>query len=185
MVRTYAVLLMAVGCISACNGAEPSSDPLVRIDTIGGTVVVESVPIAADTARLRTRIGVPSLSDVFADLCDDPDRPVDAVALAGRVRDARGRPVAGAVIRADWLEYNFSGVDSGRRASDLREVPNTTEVSSDSTGTYVICDIPATALVEVTAAAGGMQSEGAAWVTVPEGERGAVLMLSVRDPGSS
>ena len=62
MVRTYAVLLMAVGCISACNGAEPSSDPLVRIDTIGGTVVVESVPIAADTARLRTRIGVSGAS---------------------------------------------------------------------------------------------------------------------------
>ena len=153
------------------------------LNDVGYTYSALADVIPGEMSWLRAHL--PSLSDVFADLCDDPDRPVDAVALAGRVRDARGRPVAGAVIRADWLEYNFSGVDSGRRASDLREVPNTTEVSSDSTGTYVICDIPATALVEVTAAAGGMQSEGAAWVTVPEGERGAVLMLSVRDPGSS
>lgn len=117
---------------------------------LAAPVTVLDVPPAG---TVRARLTTPSPATAYARLCPGMRESGTGVAY-GRVRDVDSRRViGGAVVTAEWNEWFIGG---GRPTS--RRIARAVAYASSS-GSYVLCGIPADAVIEVRAAS-GMQGAG-------------------------
>lgn len=102
----------------------------IRLAGLSATVTVRG---ASDTVRL----GLPSFGTIWRMRCDNRV-PADSALVFGTVRSASdGSDVPYATVRVSWLDIGFQrgqGVAQTRMGGDVR---------ADSTGTYVVCGVPA------------------------------------------
>lgn len=104
-------------------------------------------PVAQDVIRgemAQLEYHMPSMGDVFFEVCRGEERPEGSVVVAGTVVDGLGRPVPDAVVRVRWTEY---GVRGGGNLN-LETVENLTadgrglEVTTGAAGGYHFCRLP-------------------------------------------
>ena len=72
--------------------------------------------------------------------------------LAGVVHDARLRPIAGATVRVQWLEYRISPTASVEEMSGL-------ETTASSQGFYRFCGVPTDMSLSVVGRVGEDESD--------------------------
>lgn len=122
----------------------------------------DSLMIASPGERLVISAGVPShlrilvppAAAIIAHECPGASNP-GGVLLHGTVRDAPTREVvAGAEITAMWAAVDGNNA-SGTRSSDVSGSSALAHAVSDSAGEYIMCGIPTTSPVSLTAAALG------------------------------
>ena len=115
---------------------------LLRVDATPRVVAIGS---GADVVRVD--LGVPDLARVRPVVCGTLQPPTDSTGLiAGRVRDAAdGAPVANATVVLTWSELV---IGAGTPRTERRRVP----VVTGPGGSYVVCGVPASEEIVVTAA---------------------------------
>jgi hypothetical protein len=132
---------------------------------LAAPVALLDVPVAG---MINVRLATPSPATAYARLCPGRRDANTGVAF-GRVRDVdTGRPIAGAVVNAEWNEWTFGG---GRPAS--RRIARAVARTAPSGG-YLLCGIPSDAPIDVRVAAG---TQGAGPVPVQPGQQ----LLARRD----
>lgn len=101
---------------------------------------------------------MPSVGDVLFEACRGQAVPDESVVVAGRVVDARGRPVPGAVVTARWEEYDERSIAYPLDVSDVRMRSEGFESTASATGFYRFCGLPAEALITLTARTAELES---------------------------
>lgn len=120
-----------------------------RLDDLGFAPEPVEVELLRDGAA-EVRLAVPPAVTVLGGRCprdagaDDEGEP-----LFGFVRDGSGQPLAGIRIVAEWREWSHREVDQERL--EFRADATTAGAVTDLAGAWVICDLPAGAVVEVRA----------------------------------
>lgn len=139
-------------------------------DSIGVYTLRAMVQVEAG-ANAAVTLAVPSYAAVAATMC--PAATVaswDRGILFGTVRDAAtDRPLAGAVATLTWLSLN----DAARRSVDgpAEVLSARMDVTTDSSGAYFACGIPAMGDVMVQAVAGTADSAASGVVSIALPER--------------
>jgi len=105
-----------------------------------------------DTPVTNVLLELPSVGDAVLAGCDVPPGEEEG-ALFGEVVDETGQPVSGAAVRALWTEVRRSGIPNAFRLNDRG-----LGVDTDARGAYVLCGVPTTLPVSVTAAIGARSS---------------------------
>ena len=119
-------------------------------------------PIARDVLRGQMTTldyHLPSVGDVLFEACRDKPRPEDSAVLAGVVHDARLRPIAGATVRVQWMEYRFGGAVSLEEASGFTEEMSGLETTAGTQGLYRFCGVPTDMTLYVVGLVGEEESE--------------------------
>jgi hypothetical protein len=134
----------------AFENAGLSTDPVTR-EVIAG----ELSPV---------EFHLPSIGELLFEACrakPDDFEPLEepSAVLTGTVLDGEGRRVSGATVEVQWNRYHFSGVTRDRRPSDLRHVPETRVMSTDSNGRFTFCAVPVGSTLFLSAAT--PEAEGA------------------------
>jgi hypothetical protein len=104
--------------------------------------------VVPERGTVEAHLTTPSPAAAYARLCPGT-RDVTTGLLLGRVRDVDdARPIASAVVTADWMEY---GLDrTGMRGRVVRA-----NAVTDSAGVYLMCGVPSDVMYRVFALATG------------------------------
>ena len=117
------------------------------LDSLGVAADVQSIAVP-ERSSVDVRLTTPSPATAYARLCPGA-RDVSTGLLFGVVRDVDdGKPIANALVTADWLEYAIEpGSMRGR-------VARATAATNDA-GIYLLCGIPADVSSQVFGLADG------------------------------
>ncbi|HEY0931731.1 MAG TPA: carboxypeptidase regulatory-like domain-containing protein [Gemmatimonas sp.] len=138
-------------------------------------------PTTAQVASgLTTRLNVvvPPAARLYSQVCAG-ERAPDGGVVIGRVRDVDdGSPSGGAVVATEWVEHTMVG---GKTSSEVMA----TAVRADSTGLFVLCNVPTQVPLSVRARHGGAMA-GPMIISVDDRLLArADLVLSRRDTAAS
>ena len=120
------------------------------VDSLGVTPPIRLLAVDAGTA-MNIALAVPSAASIRESLCGRP-MPEGGGVFAGTVRDAaNGRPLGGARVDVDWLEFAIGGGGTGyvRKGETVTTAPN---------GQFAFCGMPSGATFFATGRAGDLAS---------------------------
>ena len=119
----------------------------------------------------------PSIGDVLFQACRGVEREEGSVIVAGSVVDARGRGVAGAVVRVLWRGFRIAGGDRILDdLSNLREDLHSLETQSGDAGEFSFCGAPPDVTLTLSAELGDERTPDHE-LSVPEFDTGALAVL--------
>jgi hypothetical protein len=147
-----------VGPLGAAHGLHP---PPISRNVIPGEVSYIELYMPTDSELLR-------------EVCRGRAASGGA-SLAGRVVDARGRPLSGAIVRATWPAPRPAGA-----AAPVIAVRRRQEVTTGEDGTYTLCDLPRGPALDVSTIVDGFEV-AAEPLTLGATEAGALRELSRPD----
>lgn len=120
-----------------------------RLDDLGFAPEPVEVELLRD-GTAEVRLAVPSAARVLGGRClGDGEGDGESEPLFGFVRDGSGQPLAGIRIVAEWREWSHRELDQERL--EFRADATAAGAVTDLAGAWVICDLPAGAVVEVQA----------------------------------
>ncbi|MCA2993533.1 carboxypeptidase regulatory-like domain-containing protein [Gemmatimonas sp.] len=124
--------------------------------------------------KLTVSIFTPSVSTVYRAICS-ADRDADAGVLFGTVRAVEGgAPVPSATVHTSWTEFVLGGAgNSSRAVAD--------SARSNTSGMYVLCDVPLQTELDVSATVGGQRTGLARVLVGDEGIARRDLTVSLTD----
>lgn len=133
------------------------------LDSIGIEPPVKDVEIRGG-APLRVQLSVPTAERLRRAVCGGAGDTAAAMYM-GTVRAAAGgAPVAGAVVRAAWLEYDLRDGRLDRRSVQVAD-------TSGANGWFALCDVPRGGTIAVQA---GAESDSTDVIEVDVSTRGLV-----------
>ena len=115
------------------------------LDSLGIEPPVQAVEVRG-AAPLRVRLSVPSAERLRRAVCGGAGDMAPAVSMGTIRRAAGGGPVAGAVVRAAWIEYDLRDGHLARRSVQIAD-------TSGSNGWFALCDVPRGGTISVQAGA--------------------------------
>lgn len=116
-----------------------------QLDSLGLQVPARTIRVR-NRRDVRTNLSTPSANELSVAFCGAA-RAVGGLVL-GVVRDARnGRPIAGATVTGEWVEFTLTRGDLQRRQPV--QADTTSEI-----GTYALCGVPSAGSVYVRAIVG-------------------------------
>jgi hypothetical protein len=120
---------------------------------------------------------MPTLSELLREACRGQAAGGGA-SLAGRVEDAQGAPLDGAVVRATWAAPRPGGAaaDGAGGMAIRRRI----EAATNADGTYLMCDLPRGRAVELSTIVGDVEAP-AEPITIGAEEAGAIRELTRDD----
>jgi hypothetical protein len=125
----------------ALHGVQITSGQVLELHD--GENLIFSAGVSSDTAAAA--LVAPLLEYRDPTECDTlpviPERPDTLSTLSGILRDAAGKPVAGVLVRATWVELEFIG-DSHLRTSKLVERERELFTHTGIDGVFHLCDLP-------------------------------------------
>lgn len=147
--------------------------------------MLDSLDLQLPTKRVEVRgrklavpIHTPSVSTIYRAICGT-DRDADGGIVFGTVRAVEGgAPLANAVVRTRWTEFVIGGAGSNSRAVD-------DSVTTNTSGMYVLCDVPLQAELDLSASQGAQRSGLARVVVGDEGIARRDLTVSLTDSAAS
>jgi hypothetical protein len=119
---------------------------------------------------------LPSIGELLAQACRDQPDGSEGASVVGRVVDAGGRPIAGAIVRATWISTDALG------ATDLNGVlvqdRTGLEATSEPNGAYRLCGVPRGPRIDVVSIVDGVERTARSLII----ERGVGAVHEIRRP---
>ena len=138
----------SIGGVPAGEHSLTFSHP--ALDSAGVRPPVVTAKVAAGT-RARVNVATPTGASVFRLVCPGPQE-TDVGLLLGVVRDVdTGAPLAGARVRSRWFELTINRTGPRYQAVEA-------QATTDGSGVYRLCGVPADIPVYVRADAGTQES---------------------------
>jgi hypothetical protein len=107
------------------------------LDTLGISLATQPFHVGADSASYIV-LAIPSASTIIRAQCKVRPRAQGSSAVIGRVEDPETmQPVAGAEVSIAWMEIEAS------KQTGVRQTPRLIRDSTDATGSYHLCGLPA------------------------------------------
>lgn len=156
------------------------SDPMLDVIAYEAEPSLVDV-VSGEMAYLEHQL--PSVEQVLVERCGGVHQSIELAVVGGRVTDPSGLPVPDATVRIVWDLYDFSGVPKGRTARDIRELPQTLEVTTDADGVFTLCDVPRRRPLRLHAELGEVLSAEVE-LSLHETEAGALRVIVLGGNGS-
>ncbi len=121
----------------------------------------------------------PSIGDVLFEACEGEEREQGSVLLAGSVLDRRDRPVPNALVQIAWAGYAAAGGGNIERIRDITESTDGFSTTSNATGFFKFCGVPAGRRLTVQASLDTDRSDEVE-ISVPGGQTGQMTVLRIR-----
>ena len=121
----------------------------------------------------------PSVGEVLIEACEGVERDRSTVLLAGTVLDLRDRPIANAQVRVSWVGYSVAGGGNITVGSDLSSDVSGFATTSNASGFFKFCGVPAGIRLELQAEFENRRSNPTE-VSIPGTQTGRMAVLQVR-----
>jgi hypothetical protein len=120
----------------------------------------------------------PSIGDVLIEACEGVERERGSVLLAGSVVDARDRPVVNAEVQVVWEGFSTAGGGNVDRVQDLTGSTSGFSTTSNQSGFFKFCGVPAGARLQIQASVDNNRSDEVEFM-IPSTQTGRMTVLTI------
>ena len=120
----------------------------------------------------------PSIGDVLIEACEGVERERGSVLLAGSVVDARDRPVVNAEVQVVWEGFSTAGGGNVDRIQDLTGSTSGFSTTSNQSGFFKFCGVPAGARLQIQASVDNNRSDEVEFM-IPSTQAGRMTVLTI------
>ena len=120
----------------------------------------------------------PSIGDVLIEACEGVERENGSVLLAGSVVDRRDRPVVNAEVQVVWEGFSAAGGGNLDRIRDLTTSASGFSTTSNQSGFFKFCGVPAGARLQIQATLDNNRSDPVEF-TIPGTQTGRMTVLTI------
>ncbi len=120
----------------------------------------------------------PSIGDVLIEACEGVERERGSVLLAGSVVDARDRPVVNAEVQVVWEGFSTAGGGNVERVQDLTGSTSGFSTTSNQSGFFKFCGVPAGARLQIQASVDNNRSDEVEFM-IPSTQTGRMTVLTI------
>lgn len=120
----------------------------------------------------------PSIGDVLIEACEGVERERGSVLLAGSVVDARDRPVVNAEVQVVWEGFSTAGGGNVDRIQDLTGSTSGFSTTSNQSGFFKFCGVPAGARLQIQASVDNNRSDEVEFM-IPSTQTGRMTVLTI------
>ncbi len=154
-----------------------------RLDSVAAPTLVQAVELERD-AEVEVTFAVPHVRSAIRRLCGRAARDPESRTIFGVVRRAdAGTPSRGASVSAVWQEIDVSGAGTVGESEAISISDYAETVTTDNSGFYSICDVPAGRRVRLSATKDGETSSEAS-VLFPQQLGGMLSFSWDKSPGA-